>query len=303
MSIPTLEMTVRMFGETVPEATEEVDVEVTVTDEHGTETTTTEKKTVDLSEEKYRAALSKLIPADSLGALVKSAIKDYQKEVKQLRAGTGLAFDAVLSYMTKETREQCESIDQSDRVFKDVILVGPTPDAPSLCRCLILADNELTTGICAPMAVATSLVKFCDNQMSAKGNFNDYYERAVDKSEAVVNAKGGFYDLQYFKGLLAKEGATSMSDRITISSFISILKASSQRVMATIALFQCRFGHYKFYDSRLNSWHDGISQALPDSLNGLRVAAARFSDTSSAEQGVTGSKAPGEQAASFASIG
>ena len=94
-----------------------------------------------------------------------------------------------------------------------------------------------------------------------------------------------------------------MSDQITISSFISVLKASSQRVMATIALFQCRIGHCKFYDSRLNSWHDGISQALPDSLNALRVAAARFSDTSSVEQGVTGSKAPGEQAASFASIG
>ena len=85
MSIPTLEMTVRMFGETVPEATEEVDVEVTVTDEHGTETTKTERKTVDLSEEKYRAALSKLIPPDSLSALVKSAIKDYQKEKEPRR--------------------------------------------------------------------------------------------------------------------------------------------------------------------------------------------------------------------------
>ena len=292
-----------MFGKTLPKTTEVVNVEVTVKDEHGVESTVTEKKTVDLSEESYRAALTKLIPPESLSSMVKSRIKEYQKEVKQHRAGNNLAFNSVLSHMTKEAREQCESIDQSDRVFADMILVGTTPDAPSLRRCLILIDNELSTGVCAPMAVASALAGYCTTIMKKGDNFNEYYERVVDKSEAVHTAKGGFYDLQNFKGLLAKEGATSMSDRISISSFVNVLKTSSQKVMATIALHQCRDGHGKFYDSRLNSWHDGNSQALPDTLSALRVAAARFSDTSSKEQGAAEGNSSGNEASSFASAG
>ena len=113
ISIDVLKQLAGLYRKRIPSATKKVDVEVTVTDSDGAEKTTTEKTTVAKTEDEYRAKLTGLVPTKSISSLIKDKIKAHKKACEQLRASTRLAFDAVLSYMTKETRDQCKSLEQS----------------------------------------------------------------------------------------------------------------------------------------------------------------------------------------------
>ena len=134
-------------------------------------------------------------------------------------------------------------------------------------------DNELTTGICAPLSVASALVGFCENAMKAGEKFQDYYDKAVVKSEATTNARGGFFDLMDLKGRFVSKRAMRVSDWLPVNTVITALKKCSLKVTTTIALHQCRLGHSRFFDNRLDSWHDENVRAIPDFLPDLKVDA------------------------------